>query len=65
MPPTPPLQQQDAQQQQRQQQQDAQLEVQRLQRAEARKREQVTYQLAAIAATTGITATAGFATYYR
>ncbi|KAI7837698.1 hypothetical protein COHA_008491 [Chlorella ohadii] len=57
--------QQDAQQQQRQQQQDAQLEVQRLQRAEARKREQVTYQLAAIAATTGITATAGFATYYR
>ena len=42
-----------------------QLEQQRLQRVEARRQEQLTYQFAAIAASVGITATAGFATYYR
>lgn len=41
------------------------LEQQRQQRAAARQREQLTYQSAAIAATTGVTATAIFATYYR
>ncbi len=56
------------QQQPQQPQQDAQaaaLEAQRKARAEARRREQMTYQFAAIAATTGIGATAAFATYYR
>ncbi|KAL4447817.1 hypothetical protein ABPG75_005036 [Micractinium tetrahymenae] len=42
-----------------------QLAAQRAERAAARKREQVIYQFAAVAATTLITATAGFATYYR
>lgn len=45
--------------------QEQQLAAQRAERAAARKREQMTYQFAAIAATTLITATAGFATYYR
>lgn len=43
----------------------AALEERRLLRAAARRREQVTYQFVAIAATLGITATASFATYYR
>ena len=60
-----PQQQQQQQQPQQPQQQNAQQEAQWLKRAEARKREQLTYQLAAIAATSGITATAAFATYYR
>lgn len=36
-----------------------------MKRAEARRREQLTYQFAAIAASVGVTALAGFATYYR
>jgi hypothetical protein len=40
-------------------------ELKRLKRAEARRREQLTYQFSAIAASVGVTAAAGFATYYR
>ncbi|EFN54530.1 hypothetical protein CHLNCDRAFT_24463, partial [Chlorella variabilis] len=41
------------------------LQQKRVKRAEARRREQLTYQFAAIAASVGVTALAGFATYYR
>ena len=59
------LQMDDTAQRQQEAEQAQRQEARRLQRAEARKREQATNQVAAIAASLGVTALAGGATYYR
>ncbi len=63
--PADAVQQERQQQQQQQERQHQELDQKLLARAEARKREQLTYQFSAIAASVGVTAAAGFATYYR